>query len=166
MAHSDLLLSHFYGNCTTCEAYIMTHSTLKTSSFKTIYNNLLCRNLALNSIFWWLSASMPITYIQNSKTTLIKRVTEMKNLIKHRGVARNFMKDEACRGLSDISSEAQHFLQDCICVLRLSKESLDVWLTSTKQWLWSACTFADMWSCRKYCGPAHSMSLERVSRWK
>ena len=62
MTHSDLLLSHCYGNCTTWESYIISHSTLETSSFKMIYNNLLCRSLALNSIFWWLSASMPIAY--------------------------------------------------------------------------------------------------------
>ena len=41
-----------------------------------------------------------------------------------RGIAcRNFMKIKPANRISDISTEAQHFLQDCICTQRLSKES-------------------------------------------
>ena len=118
------------------------------------------------------------------------------------GVARYLMKMKPAYRISDISAEAQHFLQDCICAQRSSNESLEkvkkdclwkqtthkitkiedsvwlslficntVWLISAKQWLWSACTFAqagqshclaDIWSCRKYCEPAHLMWSEEV----
>ena len=88
-----------------------------------------------------------------------------------RGIARNFMKMKPANRISDISTEVQHFLQDCICTQRLSKESWDVWLISIKQWLWSACAFVqaelchcleDMWSFKRCFGPDYLMSSEQV----
>ena len=88
-----------------------------------------------------------------------------------RGVARNFVKMKPANRISEISAEAQHFLQGYMCAQRSSKESLAVWLISEKQWLWSACAFAQAdlshclagkMSCRKCCGPAHLMPSEQV----
>ena len=42
-------------------------------------------------------------------------------------VARNIMKMRPANRISEISAAAQHFLQDCMCAQRSSKESLDVW---------------------------------------
>ena len=96
-----------------------------------------------------------------------------------RGVARNFMKMKVANRIAEISAEAQHFLQYCMCAQRKlrsacaythfkrnlycsSHESLDVSLISAKQWLWSVCAFAqadlshylvDMSSSRKCCAP-------------
>ena len=43
------------------------------------------------------------------------------------------MKMNPANKISDISAEARHFLQDCICAQHSSEESLDDWLISAKQ---------------------------------
>ena len=40
------------------------------------------------------------------------------------------MKMKPANRISDISAEAQHFLQDCICAQRSFIESLAVWLSA------------------------------------
>ena len=93
------------------------------------------------------------------------------HMIESRGVARNFMKMKPAKRIFNILAEAQRFLQDCTCAQRSSKDSWDAWLISAKQWLLSACAFAqadlshclaDMWSHRKCYVPAHLMSSEQV----
>ena len=54
-------------------------------------------------------------------------------VISPSGVTRNCMKIRPANRISEISADAQHFLQDCMCTQRPSKESLDVWLISAKQ---------------------------------
>ena len=94
--------------------------------------------------------------------------------------------------ISEISAEAQHFLQDCMCGLRRlrstwaytyskqtlcrsSKDSLDILLISAKQWLWSACALAqadlshclaNMWSCRKCFAPISFDVIWTKFSWK
>ena len=106
------------------------------------------------------------TLLHSSKYWMLK--IGDKNRGACRNVARNFAKMKPANRIFEISAEAQHFLHDCIYAKRSSKK---VWLISAKQWLWSACAFAqadqshclaDMWSCRKCCGPAHLMSSEQV----
>ena len=105
------------------------------------------------------------------KKSLTWLILPLFKVDKPRGVARNVMKMKPTNRISEISAEAQHFLQDFMCAQRSSKESLDVWLISAKQWLWSACAFAQtdlshclagMWSCRKCYGLVHLISSEQV----
>ena len=81
------------------------------------------------------------------------------------------MKMKPANRISKISAESQQFLQNRICAKRSSEESLGIWLIRAKQWLWSACAFAQadlshclagMSSCRKCCGPANFMPFEQV----